>query len=188
MKTQLVVTCELFLPILISSSALAIEQHPAQIATTRTGAIPKDGYSRIASLQNWVVTKNSPEVLSSDKQPSASPKSVNRNNLNVALENCRRAGNSVTCHLQFTNMAIAPQEINLFADCSRIIHGNVEFGGFNGQIGQGSSATQKKGIAREGFITFRNVAAHITTAKVLEVAYGTNNGDATVRFNNVDIE
>jgi hypothetical protein len=178
MNAKLALTCVLF-PLLISAPATAIG--PQASATASPSGM-------IATLQNIIVPKHRSGSGVYDKQPSNSPKSVNKNKLNVALEDCHRDGNSVTCHLQFTNMAEVAQEINLFADCSRIIEGNVEFGGFNGQIGQSSSATLKTGIARQGFITFQNVAANIRQAKVLEVAYGTTAGDATVRFNNVAIE
>jgi hypothetical protein len=141
------------------------------------------------------VTIDTPKDLSEQLQKVDEPekattpemKLIEKSKLYFALEDCRRDGQNVTCNLQFTNIDSKEQSINLFADCSRIIDGSKEFGGFNAQIDHSSSATLTIGVAKKGFITFQNVAAQTSNSTALEIAYDTIDGGGTVRFSNIDI-
>jgi hypothetical protein len=126
-------------------------------------------------------------VAEPEKATTSEMKLIEKSKLYFALENCSRDGQNVTCNLQFTNIDSKEQSINLFADCSRIIDGSKEFGGFNAQIDHSSSATLSIGVAKKGFITFQNVASDIGKSTALEIAYDTIDGGGTVRFSNIDI-
>jgi hypothetical protein len=164
----------LFLPVIMSFFMPANAQGnaaPVQVITD----IPKE---------------TSPEAQKVDEKevPTTNEmKLVEKSKLYFALEDCHREGLNVTCNLQFTNIDSKEQSINLFADCSRIIDGTREFGGFNAQIDHSSSATLSIGVAKKGFITFRNVTADTSTSKALEIAYNTIDDGGTVRFSNIDI-
>jgi hypothetical protein len=172
---KLFLTCALLLPMIMSSSIAANAQSnelPAQV----TIDTPKD-------LSEQLQKVDEPE-----KTAIPEMKLIEKSKLYFALEDCRRDGQNVTCNLQFTNIDNKEQSINLFADCSRIIHGSKEFGGFNAQIDHSSSATLSVGVAKKGFITFQNVAVDISNSTALEIAYDTIDGGGTVRFSNVDIQ
>jgi hypothetical protein len=171
---KLFLTCALLLPMILSSSIAANAQNndpPAQV----TIDAPKDLGEKIQQV-------NEPE-----KATTPEMKLIEKSKLYFALEDCHRDGQNVTCNLQFTNIDSKEQSINLFADCSRIIDGSKEFGGFNAQIDHSSSATLSIGVTKKGFITFQNVAAQTSNTTALEIAYDTIDGGGTVRFSNVDI-
>jgi hypothetical protein len=172
---KLFLTCTLLLPMIMSSSIVANAQSndlPAQV----TIDTPKD-------LNTQIEKVDKPEKIATPEM-----KLIEKSKLYFALEDCRRDGRNVTCNLQFTNIDNKEQSINLFADCSRIIDGSKEFGGFNAQIDHSSSATLSMGVAKKGFITFQNVAAETSSSTALEIAYDTIDGGGTVRFSNVDIQ
>jgi hypothetical protein len=171
---KLFLTCALLLPMIMSSSIAANAQSndlPAQV----TIDTPKD------------LSEQPQKVDEPEKAATPEMKLIEKSKLYFALEDCRRDGQNVTCNLQFTNIDSKEQSINLFADCSRIIDGSKEFGGFNAQIDHSSSATLSIGVAKKGFITFQNVATDISNSSALEIAYDTIDGGGTVRFSNIDI-
>jgi hypothetical protein len=133
------------------------------------------------------VSEQLQKVNESEKSATPKMKLIEKSKLYFALDDCRRDGQNVTCYLQFTNIDSKEQSINLFADCSRIIDGSKEFGGFNAQIDHSSSATLTIGVAKKGFITFQNVATQTSNSTALEIAYDTIDGGGTVRFSNIDI-
>jgi hypothetical protein len=141
----------------------------------------------VPEAQTPVVSKDAPSSTSSDK-PEKSLSSIDKNKLNFTLEDCHKDGEDVTCDLRFTNMDSKDQNISLHADCSRIIDGDKEFGGFVAQIGQSSSADLSAGVFKKGFIKFHNFKANTDKAKILEISYKTADNEGTVRFEDVEIQ
>jgi hypothetical protein len=159
----------LLLPVIVSAPAIAIEQQG-------------NFFTANQAPSNQVAARASYNKLSNDLSK------IEVNGVEFKLKSCQRDGEDVICNLQLTNIASEEQNISLFADCSRVIIKNKEFGGFNAQIGQGSSVALNAGVTRQGFITFKGIASSIDKLEVLEIAYSTTDGDGTIKFSGVDIK
>jgi hypothetical protein len=193
---KLILACTLLFPLIISSPAIALNNDATNtVAETSTQpATAPDAATKPAAAvvpdapaQTPVVSKDAASSTPAEK-PEKSLSSIDKNKLNFTLEDCHKDGEDVTCDLRFINMDSKDQNISLFADCSRIIDGDKEFGGFTAQIGQSSSADLSVGVVKKGFIKFHNFKANTDKPKILEISYNTADSGGTVRFEDVEIQ
>jgi hypothetical protein len=166
---KILLALALLLPTIISSPAMA------------DGSL--DSYSIVQAK-----TQNQPKAQASYNKSSSDPNKIEINNFKFEMKACQRDGEDVICNLQLTSMATEEQSISLFADCSRVTNDQKEFGGFNAQIGQGSSATLSTGMSRQAFITFRGIKSSVNALETIEIAYSTDDGDGTIKFRNITIQ
>jgi hypothetical protein len=170
-------------------------------ASTKPTAVAPDAPAQPAAVIPEAATNPTPDApvqptaaipeatpSTPSEKPEKSLSSIDKNKLNFTLEDCHKDGEDVTCDLRFTNMDSKDQNISLHADCSRIIDGDKEFGGFVAQIGQSSSADLSAGVFKKGFIKFHNFKANTDKAKILEISYKTTDNEGTVRFEDVEIQ
>jgi hypothetical protein len=202
---KLILACTLLFPLIISSPAIALNndantvaeasiqpvvvvpEAPAQPVTAVAPDAATQPTAVVPAAQTPVVSKDSASSTPAEK-PEKSLSSIDKNKLNFTLEDCHKDGEDVTCDLRFTNMDSKDQNISLHADCSRIIDGDKEFGGFVAQIGQSSSADLSAGVFKKGFIKFHNFKPNTDKAKILEISYKTADNEGTVRFEDVEIQ